>query len=307
MNILLGFDDVQVAALADPALERARELAARCGANAYSEPGDMLDNERLDAVYVCVPPFGHGALELELIERGLPFFVEKPLATDLTTAETIASAVQAAGLITAVGYHWRYLDTVEEAQGLLSERPARLALGYWLDFTPPPKWWIREQESGGQMMEQTTHIFDLARYLVGEVRAVYAAGSRTRRAAFPDADICDVSTAVLHFTTGALGNLSSTCLLNAPYHIVLHLFSEGSAIELTEFDLSIDTGQGRQLRKAQVNARALADRDFIDAVWGKPNRIRTPYAEALKTHRLTVAATRSANEGCLIEMEHLYV
>lgn len=96
-----------------------------------------------------------------MIEQKLPFFIEKPLATDLATAEGIAAGVATTGLVTAVGYHWRYLDTTERAQELLSN-PARLALGYWLDFTPPPAWWARREQSGGQMVEQTTHIFDLA-------------------------------------------------------------------------------------------------------------------------------------------------
>jgi predicted dehydrogenase len=37
------------------------------------------------------------------------------------------------------------------------------------------------------------------------------------------------------------------------------------------------------------------NRAFIDAVQGKPNRIRSPYSDALLTHRLTMAATRMAN------------
>ncbi|MBA2448979.1 MAG: Gfo/Idh/MocA family oxidoreductase, partial [Chloroflexi bacterium] len=164
---LLGFDDVRVVAIADPQLERAEALAERCGGKAYPNPEDMLDREHLDAVYICVPPFAHGRPEAAVLDRGLPFFVEKPLAADLATAETVAARVAAAGIVTATGYHWRYLDITERAQALLADNPAHLALGYWLDSTPPPEWWAISTKSGGQMVEQTTHIFDLARVLVG--------------------------------------------------------------------------------------------------------------------------------------------
>ena len=294
---LLGFDDVRVVAVADAQLERAREAAARCDARAYADYAEMLDRERLDALYLCVPPFAHGAPEAAAIERGLPFFVEKPLATDLETAETIARGVRERGLVTATGYHWRYLDITERAQALLRERPARLALGYWLDFTPPPPWWTKEALSGGQLVEQTTHIFDLARLLVGEVTGVSAIAARTERAAYPEADIADVSIATLHFASGALGSIASTCLLNWPHRIGLHLFGEGLAIELSEFELVVDVGQGRPVQRAQGDPFVREDRDFVDAVQGKPNRIRAPYAEALKTHRLVMAAARSAREG----------
>ena len=145
---LMGFEDVKVVAFADPALERARELAARCGGKAYDDLTRMLDSEKLDALYICIPPFAHGDPERAAIERGLPFFVEKPLAADLKTAEAVAREVEAGGIVTATGYHWRYLDITERARELLSKNPARLALGYWLDFTPPPTWWVNAARRG---------------------------------------------------------------------------------------------------------------------------------------------------------------
>ena len=182
---LLRFEDVTIAAVADPVEERAQAQAARCNANAYTDYAAMLDRETLDAVYICVPPFAHGPLERAAVERRLPFFVEKPLACDWQTAVQIEQAVRACSLVTAVGYHWRYLDTVEEAQARLAANPAALVLGYWLDATPPPAWWRKEQESGGQMVEQTTHIFDVARVLVGDVTTVYATGARRERGRSP--------------------------------------------------------------------------------------------------------------------------
>ena len=76
----------------------------------------------------------------------------------------------------------------------------------------------------------------------------------------------------------------------------LHLFGDGLAVELSEFDLSIDVGQGRPVRQAQGDPFAREDRDFVDAVQGGTNRVRVPYAEALRTHRLAVAVARSARE-----------
>jgi predicted dehydrogenase len=265
----------------------------------------MLERERLDAVYICVPPFAHGPLEQAVIERDLPFFVEKPLATNYETAERIHQAITRRGLISAVGYHWRYLDIVERAQELLSTRPARLALGYWLDFTPPPAWWRHEAESGGQFVEQTTHIFDLARLLVGEPLSVYAAGSRLERAALPDSDVCDASVAVVQFEGGPVGSFASTCLLNWPHRIGLHLFCEGLAIELSEWEIMIDVGQGRPVTRAEGDAFVREDRAFIDAVQGKHNAIRAPYGEALRTQQLTVGAAQSIREGRVIDLSEV--
>ncbi|HYP20391.1 MAG TPA: Gfo/Idh/MocA family oxidoreductase [Chloroflexia bacterium] len=297
VGVLLQFEDVKIVAFADPAEERAGGLAGWAGAAAYTDYRQMLDCEKLDALYICVPPFAHGEPELAAAERDLPFFVEKPLATDRDTAARIAASVEQKGLITAVGYHWRYLSTIDQAQELLESNPARLALGYWLDQTPPPYWWQKEELSGGQMVEQTTHIFDMARVLVGEIEEVYGVGSRKDRQGFPDLDVCDVSAATLKFSTGAVGTMSSTCLLNWPHRVGLHLFSEGMAIELSDRDIMIDVGQGRPVHYQQGDPVVREDRDFIDAVQGKTNKVRCPYSEALKTHCVTTAAARSLVEG----------
>ena len=299
---LLGFDDVRIAAVADPAVDRAGRLAAEAGAVAYAGYDDMLEREDLDALYICIPPFAHGGPEFAALDAGLPFFVEKPLALDVETAESIAARVREVGVVTAVGYHWRYLDTFERARSLLQDNPARLALGYWLDKVPPPAWWVRRSLSGGQLIEQATHVLDLARVLVGEVTRVHATDSRMDRAGYPDADVPEVSAATLEFAGGAVGCMSSTCLLGWKHRAGIHLFADGMAVELSELEMTVDVGSGPTVQRAQGSAKERADRCFVDAVQGKPNRIRVPYSDVLPTHRLGCLLARSAEEGRPLEV-----
>jgi predicted dehydrogenase len=178
VRTLLAMDGVEVAAVADPALDRAKELADQAGAAAYPNHMELLDGERLDAVYICVPPFAHGAPELAVIDAGLPLFVEKPVAIDQETAAAIAARLERRPLVTCTGYHWRWLDIFDRAAELLADRPARLVQCFWLDKVPPPRWWLRRDGSGGQVIEQTTHVLDTARGLAGEVTEVHAFGAR---------------------------------------------------------------------------------------------------------------------------------
>jgi predicted dehydrogenase len=295
---LLSFEDVQLVAVADPVEAQARNLASSTGALAYSDYHDMLADGRIDALYICIPPFAHGEPELAAIAAGLPFLVEKPVAIDLDTAKLIAKAVQARDIITCVGYHWRYLDTLERAKALLNERqPCRLAIGYWLDKTPDRHWWGRRDLSGGQVIEQTTHILDLIRVLVGEVDEVYATASRMQRPGAPWVDIDDATAATLRFASGAVGAVTSTSLLRSLHRSALELFADGLRIEFSETALVVDRGSGVEVFEPQGNARSRPDRDFINAVRGGPNHIRVPYLEALETQRLGWAITRSAAEG----------
>ncbi|WP_184500031.1 MULTISPECIES: glycosyltransferase [Rhizobium] len=303
LDILTGFDDVELVAFADPDLPRADAAAMRFGARSFSHHREMLDTQRLDAVYICIPPFAHGEPERDLIDRNIPFFVEKPVTLDLALAEEIAAGVSKASLVTGVGYHWRYLDIVDEARSLLADNPAQLLSGYWLDSTPPPQWWWKKDQSGGQMVEQATHLLDLARFLVGEVTDVYGRAGYAERVEFPGLDVPTVTTASLTFETGVVANIAASCLLGWSHRVGLHIFADRLAIELTDRDIMVDVGRGRPVRRADGDPVWREDRDFIGAVRGGENRIRCSYSDALATHRLAVAVVSSARSGEPIHLD----
>src|SRR5437764_564245 len=77
---LATMEGVTLAAVCDVAEGRAEEVGRQYGATAYTDITAMLDGERLDALYVGVPPFAHTSQELAAIERGVHLFVEKPVA-----------------------------------------------------------------------------------------------------------------------------------------------------------------------------------------------------------------------------------
>jgi predicted dehydrogenase len=300
-GVLTGFPDVELAGVADVDAGTAAALGQSLGASTYDSAEALIKGESLDALYICVPPFGHGPPERAALSAGVPFFVEKPLSADWETAAALGDEINAAGLVTAVGYHWRYLDTVERAAALLEQSPPRLVIGYWLDKVPPPPWWLDRERSGGQTVEQTTHVLDLIRLLVGEVEQVYAVGSRSEREAYPDSNVDDVTAATMRFSGGAIGSLVSTCLLAAKHRAGLELFAEGLTLSLSELDMALDRGGGATVTPAEFDAKLQVDRDFVDAVQGKPNRIRVSYQEALATHRLACALALSGERGEAVE------
>jgi predicted dehydrogenase/glycosyltransferase involved in cell wall biosynthesis/threonine dehydrogenase-like Zn-dependent dehydrogenase len=303
LDILTDFEDVELVAFADPDVARADAAASRFGAKSYGSHRDMLEGEKIDAVYICIPPFAHGDVEFDLLARNIPFFVEKPVTRDLALAEKISAKIAETGLITGVGYHWRYLDVVEQARELLRDNPAQLISGYWLDSTPPPMWWWKEEQSGGQIVEQTTHLLDLARFLIGEVVEVYGRAGHKEREGYPGLDVPTVTTASLTFETGVLANISSTCLLGWSHRVGLHIFADKLAIELNDHEIMVDVGRGRPVRVAEGDPVWREDRDFIDAVRGGPNNIRCPYADAIVTHRLALAVTSSIKIGESVRLE----
>jgi myo-inositol 2-dehydrogenase / D-chiro-inositol 1-dehydrogenase len=297
MKTLADLAEGRMVAFADVAEERARGAATEYSGTAYTDFRQMLDREQLDAVWICLPPFAHPEAELEAAQRRLPFFLEKPIATNMETARQVSRAVTEAGLTTAVGYHWRWYDTTDRARELLSTRTVGMALGYWMGGMPGVGWWRRLDGSGGQFVEQTTHIVDLARYLCGEVTEVYAAFATQALQDVPDFSVWDVGTVTLKFASGAVGQIANTCLLNQGYTVALHVVTPDLILEHSGSLRVLRGGKAETIRPA-VNPTELEDRTFLQAVQsGDASAIRSPYDDALKTLAVTLAANESAQTG----------
>jgi len=297
---LVQMDDVQLVSFCDVDLQRAQKAAdAHAGAKAYDSIDNMLDAGGLDGVYVCVPPLAHGDAEFKLIERSLPFLVEKPLGIDRGIPAEIARKVSGGKLITSVGYHWRYDQSAALAKDELASRKPGMALGYWMGGMPMVPWWRVQSGSGGQFVEQTTHIVDLLRYLCGEVREVYAAyGLQVMDKQVPGTDVADVGTVTLKLENGMVATISNTCLLPVGHHVGLDIYTDKGVLELRSGGLKELTAEGERLRKNKTNPYFVEDEAFVYALrTGDTSRILSDYADALRTHDVTMAANESAVSG----------
>src|SRR4051794_16351239 len=79
--------DAQLVAVCDVNEEAAQSKASEYGIpSVYSDADVMLENESLDALFICVPPFAHGDIEEKAAKKGIHLLVEKPVALDLKTA-----------------------------------------------------------------------------------------------------------------------------------------------------------------------------------------------------------------------------
>jgi len=142
MNTLKTFEDVEFVAMCDVAEDRAKSRANEFGGKAFTDFKEMFDKVDMDAVYICTPPFAHGEQERIACEKGIAMFVEKPIAVTTEQAVIINDYVKHSGVITAVGYHWRYQSNAQMALSVLKKEKKVLgALGYWMGGMPGTLWW----------------------------------------------------------------------------------------------------------------------------------------------------------------------
>lgn len=301
---LAKISDAKIVAVCDVVKEKADATAAKLGAASYQDFQEMLDKEELHAVYVCLPPFAHGQPELAVIRKGLAMFVEKPVAMDFETLRKVTAAVKRKGNITAVGYQDRYLDIIEKLKKFLEGRRPGLIMGYWMGGMPGVMWWRQKKLSGGQHVEQTTHIFDMARYLFGEVRRVSAVASAGLMTEVEKYDIEDASAVNLEFKNGMMGTIFSACCLQVGGRCGIDIFGRDYYVEYKE-RTSIKIIQGVLTEETRVaNDYGLKeDQVFIDAVKGGDGAaIRAPYSEGARSAALSLAASESLATGRFVDL-----
>jgi predicted dehydrogenase len=297
MNNLRQIEGVELAAFYDVVQEKAQQRAQQFGGTAFDHHRKMIDEGNLDAVYVCVPPHAHGA-ELDVAKAGLPLLVEKPVSVNLKQAEKIAEAIESAGILNSVGYHFRYFDLTEKTKQMLKGKTIGMVLGYWMGGMPMVPWWRRMDESGGQLVEQCTHIVDLARYLVGEITKVYCAAALRTMTDVENNNVPDVTTLTMEFENGVVGTMNTSCMMPQGGAVALHIVTRGQTFELTGGSLRVVEGRHTEEYRSAVNGHMETDRAFVKAVkTKKPSHVKSSYADAVKTLAVTLAANKSAQTG----------
>lgn len=298
---LVKRSDVTLAGAFDVVPERAAAFTKEFGGEPYQGIDELLDQAKPDAVWICLPPFAHGQAEMALAERRIPFLVEKPISNNLDTARSILDAVERAGILAAAGYMTRYRRSAQRVRELLSVDPAIVVHGGWIGGTPGVMWWRIKEQSGGQIVEQTTHTFDLARFLVGEPELVYARGTRGFITDMPHYDVEDASAVTIQFTNGAVGALLSSCASKAGGGVHLTVAARNHYVTFTGWE------QSAVIRKSALeeeritgenNIFEIEDGAFIEAIrTGDRSLVLSPYSDAIKTLAFCLAANESMASG----------
>ncbi|GIX07350.1 MAG: hypothetical protein KatS3mg115_1753 [Candidatus Poribacteria bacterium] len=304
---LSRFEDVELVAMCDVAKDRAESRAKEFGGRPYTDFHEMFEKEELDAVYICVPPFAHGEPEFAAIERRIPIFVEKPIDITLDKALRIRDAVLENGVITSVGYNWRYSDAVQKAREKLTQFRVLGALGAWMGGMPGTPWWRVKSQSGGQHVEQTTHIFDVARFLLrADAISVHAVAAKGGMRDIPNYDIEDISFVNVVFDNGVIANIQSACCLSGWGRVKIEVFGRNLAADITQGRAVFVTGPDqREEIQSTVNPYEQEDRIFIDAVKTKDtSQILAPYPEAVQTQKIQVAASLSMETGKVVFIQN---
>lgn len=293
----------EVVAVCDIDTERAAKVAPE-GARVYEAWEDLLASETLDAVWVATPPLLHRDPAVAALERGLPVYLEKPIARTLDDARAIVDAAETTGVVCAIGYQWHATEALDQLRAALGEQRIAYLWGVSVGPTAPRPWFVERAGGGGNLLERGSHQLDLQRAVAGEVESVQVAATNVllAQSEIEPGDIEDAATMTLRFAGGALGTvLLAWTRQGQPGAYSLDVLAPEATLRIKldpAFSLTGQVGDRRIKETMTVHPFERSVARFLDAVAAEaPEAVFCTPRDAIGTLATALACERSLLEG----------
>ncbi|MGI9612924.1 MAG: Gfo/Idh/MocA family protein [Acidimicrobiales bacterium] len=191
---------------------------------------DVVDHPDVDVVCICAPNMLHEPIAIAAAEAGKHVFCEKPVGGTPAQTVRIEAASRAAGIVTGVGYNYRWAPLVQHAKrlidsgelGEITNYRGRFFTMYGSDPMGLLSWRFMLDEAGhGVSSDILSHSIDLAHMLVGPIAKVVGTGHTF----IPDRPL--PREAGTHFDVGKPGDPTGT-VENEDYFGALVVFENGA-------------------------------------------------------------------------------
>jgi UDP-N-acetylglucosamine 3-dehydrogenase len=275
---------------------RAKEIAAKHGAAAYSSIDEMLSQERLDACLVCTPTRTHSPVAKKVMDRGLHTFVEKPLSFSSQECEDMAELARKRRVILTCGYIERFNPSVSETKKMIANKRCGdlLMLEFHRENRMPPK--IKDV---GIIFDTAVHDIDTAMFLF-DVRpnVVFARAGRHIH------EFEDFATLMLGFANQRVAIISVNWLTPKKVRTFSAVCTDGIISgNFISQEIKIDNASETVApRMTFEEPLTLELRSFIAAVQGKENS-SVPAADATNVTKVAEAALLSSDTGSPIYLD----
>src|SRR3954447_3658768 len=202
----------------------------------------VVEDPRVEVVNITLPNVMHREVALAALEAGKHVWVEKPVGRGVEDTAAVAEAARAAGVVTGVGFCYRFAPAVQHARALI----AGGAIGegnhyrgvFLADYANRPdaaaSWRFDRAAAGsGALGDLMAHVVDLTHHLVGPItrlsgrtatmipRRPRATAEGTHCSRVESDDLVDVDNedwagALVELEDGAVGSLEASRVIVGP-------------------------------------------------------------------------------------------
>ena len=304
-SILAADDRVSLSAIHDVVPECAERLAHSHNAKVAGSPEEVIDS--CDAIYITTPNTKHVPLAIAAANAGKHVFCEKPLATTVKDAELVQRTAESASGIFQVGHNRRFAPVYATLRQMLNDthQPHSAHIKMNRGELLKPVWTGDPAVTGGFLFETTIHMFDMMRFLFGEIKSLLAIGSMHEYAEVDDFSV------LLKFASGVHATLASSADASwlFPFERV-EVFCHHSTLVTREMETLVCSSNiaghfteqsMQQLPREEKWGYLQEDRAFIDVIINKTPPPVTAF-DGLMSVKLVDAVYQSVKSGEMVEV-----
>lgn len=318
-------EQVEITAISDVNLERAKEVAAKFNINQiYTDYNELFSD--VDAVTICTPNKFHAEITVAALEAGVHVLCEKPMAMSVEECQEMVDAAKASGKMLSIAYHYRFMKNSQAAKNMMLADEIGKPLVtrvQALRRRKVPGWGVftnKELQGGGSLIDYGCHLLDLSLWLMGNPKPVEVSGTTYNvLSKSPDQvnqwgqfnhetfDVDDHVTAYVKFDNGASMLLETSWAANIKSDSE-HLSISGAkgGLEVFPFQMfKADNGMLLDTEAAWIPGeedpsvpQAL---NFINACLGKEELVVSP-EQAFQTSQIIEAIYKSSESGQAIKI-----
>ncbi|AOZ90928.1 Gfo/Idh/MocA family protein [Paenibacillus crassostreae] len=206
----------EIVALCDlyPDKAEAKKIEFGLDAKVVNDYKELL-HEEIDLISICLPPYAHAPIAVDFLNAGSHVLVEKPMASSLEECDLMIEAALRSGKVLSVVAQNRFTNPIMKLKKMLDTRLAGPILHaqvdsfWWRGHSYYDLWWrgTWEKEGGGCTLNHAVHHIDALLWMMGRPEQVQAFMSNV---AHDNAEVEDLSIAMLRYANGALGQITSS-------------------------------------------------------------------------------------------------
>ena len=165
-------EDVELVSGAARSTGSAEKFKKRWGvSNVYTDYLEMVEKERLDIVGIATNPETHAEIVEAIAPMGIKgILCEKPLALSLEESDRMIKACQEYGVVLMTMHNRRFNSIYRSAKQLMADGAIgtiNAVVGICQGCKPVKNW---QNEYEGPLLHDATHLFDIMRFLFGDVQ-----------------------------------------------------------------------------------------------------------------------------------------
>lgn len=196
-RILSSLPSVNLAAVCDLEEIKTQELSRKYKVKSYNHFPSLIENENLDAIFICLPTTLHYEAAKLALKKRIPVFIEKPISDNISQAQDLIKLSNKNKVPVMIGHIERFNPVVREIRKRIdSGELGRILYIHTQRFSPST---ARAQDVSA-IIDLATHDIDIINYLLGQEPIRIFAETETNYHKKED-----LMSAILRFKTGTIG------------------------------------------------------------------------------------------------------